>query len=409
MQAEYDILIAGAGMVGASLALALRGQPFRIGVIEAVSFNAHNQPSYDARTTALSYGTRRIFQGMQVWEHLADRVAPIKKIHVSAQGRFGYTRLDAAEQGLEALGYVIENAALGELFAQSLNTQANVELICPAQVNDLVIKPESATVSVRCGNGEREERSLSARLVVVADGRKSMLRERLGIATDHQAYGQSALITNISTERPHSNVAYERFSSDGSLALLPMRDNRCAVVWCLADPKAQLIRALDDSAFLEALQKHFGQRLGSLCKVGARHAYPLALTRSRELVRERLALIGNAAQSLHPIAAQGFNLGLRDVAVFAEVLADASRAGQEIGGLQVLQGYVKRRRQDHRRVIGLTDTLVRFFSHGLAPLSLVQSAGMLAADLLPPFKKAIVRQGMGLSGWQPRLARGLDL
>jgi len=407
----YDIIIIGAGMVGASLACALRGQPLRIGLIEAVSFSADipsaNQSNYDARTTALSYGTRRIFEGVGLWNNLAGHVTPIKKIHVSDQGHFGFTHLDCAEQGIDALGYVVENTTLGRLFADTLKTLPNVELICPARVEDIAIDIESAQVDISLQDGSK--RVATARLIVLADGRKSAVRERLGIRAVERHYGQSAVITNISPEHPHNNVAYERFTRDGSLALLPMSENRCAVVWTLPNERLDSIMALSEVDFLRALQMEFGRRLGKLLHAGRRHAYPLTLTRTQELIRPRLASIGNAAHTLHPIAGQGFNLGLRDVAALAQVLVDAARQGQEIGGLSVLQAYADWRRRDHRLVPGLTDSLVGIFSSDFAPLVVARNLALVALDIVPLAKSVFVRQGMGMIGRQPRLARGLPL
>ncbi len=411
MNTDYDILIIGAGMIGASLACALRGQPLRIGLIEAVSFGADvpadNRLNYDARTTALSYGTRRIFEGMGLWNTLAEYATPIKKIHVSDQGHFGFTRLDCADQGLEALGYVVENAVLGSLFADTLKTLPNVELICPARVEDIAIGVECAQVDINLKDGGK--RTIKARLVVLADGRKSTVRERLGIRVGERHYGQSAVIANISPEYPHNNVAYERFTKGGSLALLPMSENRCAVVWTLPDEQLDAVMALHEVAFLEALQKQFGRRLGKLLHAGKRHTYPLAPMRTQELIRPRLALIGNAANTLHPIAGQGFNLGLRDVAALAEVLVDAAGKGQEVGDLSVLQAYADWRRRDHRLVPGLTDALVGIFSTDFAPLVAARNLALVALDIVPLAKTVFVRQGMGMIGRQPRLARGLPL
>jgi 2-octaprenyl-6-methoxyphenol hydroxylase len=411
MDTDYDILIIGAGMVGASLACALRSQPLRIGLIEAVSFNpdasSSSQLSYDARTTALSYGTRRIFEGMQLWEQLAGHVTPIKKIHVSDQGHFGFARLDCAEQDLDALGYVVENATLGSLFANAIKALANVELICPARVEDIVIDPECARVGINFGDASK--RTVTADLVVLADGRKSAVRERLGIKSSDWDYRQTAVIANITPEHPHNNTAYERFTRNGPLALLPMSENRCSVVWTLGNEQLDSVMSLDDADFLEALQKQFGGRLGKLLKAGKRHAYPLALTRTHELVRHRLALIGNAAHTLHPIAGQGFNLGMRDVAVFAQMLVDAVSAGQDIGEFNVLNDYADWRSRDHRLVTTLTDSLVRVFSTGFAPLVSARNLGLIALDRLPFIKDVFVRQGIGLQGRQPRLTRGLPL
>lgn len=404
---DYDIIIIGSGMVGASLACALREQPLRIGVIEAVPFRSGRQPSYDDRTIALSYGSRRIFAGMGLWGRIAEHVTPIKQIHVSEQGRPGFLRMDSVEQGVEALGYVVENRRMGELFSDTLSSANTIKLICPARVSGINIETEQATVTAEREHGEVVH--LTARLLVVADGRNSAARELLGISSSERDYRQTAVITNITPERQHANTAYERFTSWGPLALLPMSEGRCAVVWSLNNEHLDAVMALDDAAFLELLQTHFGERLGRLQKAGERHAYPLILSRAQELVRQRVVLLGNAASTHHPIAAQSFNLGLRDVAAFAEILMSARRAGRDLGDYQVLQDYARSRRADHFAVTALTDTPVRLFSRGFAPLSMARSAGMGLAGLFPPLKQALMRRSMGIAGWQSRLARGLAL
>lgn len=407
MDADYDIIIIGAGMVGASLACALRDQALRIAVIEAVPFRSQQQPSYDDRTIALSDGSRRIFAGMGLWERIVEHVTPIKNIHVSEQGRPGFLRMDSVEQGVEALGYVIENRRMGELFSETLNSVNAIQLICPARVSGINIETEQVTVTAEREYGEIMQ--MTARLLVVADGRNSAARELLGISSSERDYLQTAVVTNITPQRHHANTAYERFTPRGPLALLPMSEGRCAVVWSLNNEHLDAVMGLDDAAFLDLLQTHFGERLRRLQKVGERHAYPLVLSRAQELVRPRVALLGNAACTHHPIAAQSFNLGLRDVAAFAEILMDAKRAGRDPGDYQVLQDYARSRRADHLAVTALTDTPVRLFSKCFAPLSVARSAGMGLAGLFPPLKQALMRRSMGVAGWQSRLARGLAL
>ena len=217
------------------------------------------------------------------------------------------------------------------------------------------------------------------------------------------------MITNITPQRSHNNCAYERFTDSGPLALLPMSENRCSVVWTVRSAYAEQVMAMDDTIFLQALQDRFGGRLGMFLRVGVRRTYPLQLVRAHEHVRPRLALIGNAAHTLHPVAGQGFNLGLRDVAVLAEVLSDAAVAGKDIGSLEVLQDYAKWRRRDHIKMIAFTDGLARIFSNPLAPVRAVRNVGMLAMDMIPPLKHVLTRHTMGLAGRLPRLARGLSL
>ena len=366
--------------------------------------------SYDDRSIALAYGTRRIFEGMGLWPLLADATSPIKKIHVSDRGHFGVTRLDCADEGVDAMGYVVASRVLGQTLARALANVPNVEQICPALMTDIAINTSGAHVTIdQAGAHIKSRRTLTAQLVVAADGGKSAVRERLNIASTTWDYHQTAIVTNITPQHNHQQTAYERFTHTGPIAMLPMSDNRCAVVWTVASDQAAAVMRMDDDAFRHGLQAAFGYRLGKLQKVGTRHAYPLALTTVREHVRPRLAIIGNAAHTLHPIAGQGFNLGLRDVAALAQIVVDAHRAHRDIGSMDVLADYAHWRRHDQRRAIAFTDSLIRIFTNPLMPFELGRNIGLVAVDLLPPLKHLLARQTMGLVGKLPRLARGLRL
>jgi 2-octaprenyl-6-methoxyphenol hydroxylase len=403
---HYDLVIVGGGMVGASLAIALGGGPLRIALLEAVPFRADAQPSYDDRAIALAYGTHRIFTGMGLWEALRGETTPIHSIHISDRGHFGFTRLDCRDEGVEALGYVAVSRAMGAVLVERLQQLPNVDVLCPAPVSNVVIGGHHAEVVI---DGAGAPRRLTANLVVAADGASSRVRDWLGIGALRWEYGQTAVITNITPERPHHNRAFERFTDSGPLALLPMADNRCSVVWTVRGKHADEVMALDEASFLNALQERFGGRLGTFLRTGARRAYPLMLVRAEEHVRPRLALIGNAAHTLHPVAGQGFNLGLRDVAVLAEVLSDAAAAGRDIGTLDVLQSYAQWRRRDQFKMIAFTDGLARVFANPLAPLRVLRDVGLLAVDVVPYIKHTLTRHTMGLAGKLPRLARGLPL
>lgn len=407
MNTDFDILIVGGGMVGASLGVALGALPLRVGLIEAVEFESSAQPSYNDRTVALSYGSKKIFESLHVWQRIeAQGATPIEKIHISDRGRFGFTRLTASDAGVEALGFVVENRALGRALKAALAETLNLNFLCPARMQEITFTPEAARVTVM--HGDRIE-TLSARLVVAADGGNSAVRGQAGIEAQRTDYKQTALVTNVSIEFAHQNIAYERFTGSGPLALLPMRDRRCAVVWSLAPEQVETFLALTDAQFLEALQECFGTRLGRFQKVGKRIAYPLGLTKVGEHIRSRLVLIGNAAHTVHPVAGQGFNLGLRDVAALAQVLAEAQQGGEEPGDINVLQRYLDWRRRDNFAVSAFTDGLVRLFSNDFLPLSLARNVGLVAVDLLPPLKRRLLRLSMGLAGRLPRLARGLPL
>lgn len=410
MTENYDILIVGGGMVGATMAYALSPLPLRIGVIEAVPFRSESQPSYDDRAIALAHGSAKVFEAMGLWPLLADKVSPIKKIHVSDRGHFGVTRIDSAAEGVDALGYVIENRLVGHVLSEELPRLGNVELLCPATVTAIGTSKDAAQLSVDCGGVMRE---VSARLVIAADGGNSAVRNLLNIPTRTWDYGQSAVIANVTPERHHDGVAFERFTDSGPVAMLPNSSAddpaRCSLVWSVRREDEQRVLALSDDEFLSELQTRFGYRLGELRKAGRRNAYPLRLVRAREHVRPRLALIGNAAHTLHPIAGQGFNLGLRDVAALAQVIAEAHGAGIDIGSDAVLKQYAGWRNWDHRKVIGFTDTLARLFSNPLATVALVRNAGLVAVDVLPPLKRLLTKQTMGVAGRLPRLAMGLPL
>jgi 2-octaprenyl-6-methoxyphenol hydroxylase len=406
VRTDYDILIIGGGLVGASLACALRESPLRIGVIEAVPLTTSTQPSYDDRTLALAYGSKKIFESMGCWTGIAPEATPIGRIHISDRGHFGVTRLSAAESGMPALGYVVPNRSLGVALMQTLQRAKNIEWLCPAEMQEIRLNPELASVTVRHHDVNR---MLTARLVIAADGAHSAVRAALGIEAERTEYCQSAIVTTVTAGAPHGNTAYERFTDTGPLALLPLSENRFTVVWSANEDEAQTILGWHDTEFLNRLQDRFGDRLGTFTRPGRRAVYPLALTRVKEQVRERLALIGNAAHTVHPVAGQGFNLGLRDVAVMAEILTDALRLGEEIGDLTVLRRYADWRVRDNRVTAGFTNGLIRIFSNNAFPLTFARSAGLIAVDLLPGVKRRFVRVTSGLAGRLPRLARGLPL
>ena len=403
---QYDVIIVGGGMVGASLVCALAGRNLRIAMVEAVQPEVRAEAGYDDRAIALAYGTKRIFTGLHLWDRIAPAATPIHRIHISDRGHFGMARMDRREEGLPAIGYVVPARDIGRVLSEAVEATAGVDKWCPATVTAVHRNDAGVQLELDC-DGLAE--TLNTRLVVAADGADSLLREQFGIGHVERDYGQTAIVTNISPQLPHNNIAYERFTDSGPMALLPMSDKRCAVVWTVATDKAGAIMALDDAAFLAQLQARFGYRLGRLEKTGRRQAWPLRLVQAKESVRERLALVGNAVHTLHPVAGQGFNLGARDVAVLAEVLVDALRAGEDPGSLAVLNRYGEWRHRDHQNVMVFTDGLARLFTLPVPALGLARSAGMLAFDLLPPAKRWLTRMTMGRAERTPKLARGVPL
>ena len=393
-----DVLIIGGGLVGASLACALENSGLSVHIVEAWPLKSESQPSYDDRTVALSWGSRCIFEGMGIWDAMADRLEPIKTIHISDRGHFGATRLRHEEERVEALGYVAENRVLGEVLYQRLERNSRLELHCPAELAGIEQQADRVIALIR--QDGRESR-VSARLLVAADGVVSQARELLHIGSSTQDYGQSAIIANVTPGYRHDGVAYERFTDQGPIAFLPMTDNRCSVVWTVPTEKAGSLMQLDDDAFLQQLQQRFGYRLGQLQKVGKRQQYPLRLIETTQVVRDRVVIVGNAAHTIHPVAGQGFNLALRDIAMLTELITASSDPGDS----RTLQTYVERREDDARRVYRFTDSLVKIFSNDRAALGHLRAAGLIAVGLVAPLRHQLAKQSMGLGGRAAMLGR----
>ncbi len=403
-----DVAIVGGGMVGASLAVALRPLGLRVALVEAVAHDSAAQPSFDERTTALSNGSRRILETLGVWADVRDAATPIAKIHVSDRGRFGFARIDAREQGLEAMGYVVPNRALGSALWSRLPGSEGLRVFCPGEVRR--IEPREAAVDLEAATSGGAPARLRARLIVAADGARSTVRGAFGVEAKVRDYEQTAVITTVLPQRFHEHVAYERFTPSGPLALLPLADGRCTLVLTLTHAAADAAMGWSDARFLAEVQDRFGHRLGRFLQVGRRVPYPLALTRADATSAGRCAVIGNAAQGLHPVAGMGFNLGLRDVASLAELLADGRREpGFDPGSRALLDGYDAWRAADRGGVIAFTDGLVRTFSSPLGVVQRLRNLGLLAFDLLPPAKAALSRLSTGSSGRIPKLARGVAL
>ncbi|MDH3889198.1 MAG: 2-octaprenyl-6-methoxyphenyl hydroxylase [Gammaproteobacteria bacterium] len=406
MSAETDVLIVGGGLVGASLACALGQSGVRTTIVEAYPLSADQRPGYDERSIALAQGSQRVFSGLGLWSELEADVCPIHTIHVSDRGHFGFTRLRREQEGVPALGYVAAARVLGRVLQARLQQLETVEVLSPARLTGFHVDDDVVRVDI-----EHNEKSkpYTAQLMVAADGAQSSIREQLGIQTVQRDYRQTAIIANVSTDKPHHNIAYERFTDSGPMALLPMTEQRSALVWTVHADQGEAILALDDTEFLQRLQQRFGYRLGRFNRVGARHAFPLQLLQAKESVRARLALMGNAMHTLHPIAGQGFNLGLRDVATLVDVILDARSSGRDIGELDVLQRYANWRQGDQHRVALFTDSMVHLFGQSLPPVTWLRDAGMLAMDICPPAKRWFGRMTMGRAGRLPRLARGLEM
>jgi len=443
---KYDLIIVGGGLAGASLAVALMSQlaggvsaktvshagqkagrkpdlkstrKYRVAVVEAYAPDDDLQPSYDDRSIALSWGSRLIYQQIGVWPVLAPHVEAIESIHISDRGHFGVTRLTAQQEGVEALGYVVENRPVGaELFRVMSKAQhaqddpaVKLDLYCPAQLAALSQDDDRVSIELKLPDDRQSGQaagqepstiSLQADMLVAADGNNSRVLKLLNIGSSRQDYKQSAVITNITPGRSHANVAYERFTETGPLAMLPMRDNRCSVVWTLPPDEAARLYAIDEETFRQQLQQAFGFRLGEIRKVGKRAVYPLFLQSASEMVHGRVAILGNAAHSVHPVAGQGFNLALRDVALLTDLIDRSWQQQAATGGgidvRQILDDYARLRSEDIQQVYRFTDTLVKLFSNAISPLAHARSCGLLLVDLVPDIKHTLAAHSMGMSG-----------
>ncbi|HKY93534.1 MAG TPA: 2-octaprenyl-6-methoxyphenyl hydroxylase [Nevskiaceae bacterium] len=401
MEPTVDVVIVGGGLVGCSLAVALAGASRRVLLLEAVA-PRDAAPAWDERCIGLNAASHRILEALGAWRDLAPAAEPILSTHVSERGRFGSATFTAAEAGLDALGYNTPLRAINDVLWTHARAAANVEVRCPARLERLEVEQGGVAVTIAAAGATE---TLRTRLVVAADGAKSAVRELLGVGAQTRDYGQSAIVTAVRPRHAHAGVAYERFLPTGPLAVLPKPDDAdghaCSLVWTVPTADLEGLLALSDADFLARAQDLFGERLGAFRALGRRQAYPLSRVLGDTLRQPRTVFIGNAAQSLHPVAAQGFNLGLRDAATLAELLDGAADPGAET----LLAEYEARRGEDRRRVSDFTDGLVRVFSNTVPGLAALRHFGLVALELRSPAREAVLRQNLGFGGRVPRLAR----
>ncbi len=418
---NFDLVIVGGGLAGATMALALAPLSLSIAVIEAHPYQEEQtQPSFDDRCLALAWSSRQIYQAMGIWDKLArrngDGFEPIRQIHISDRGHLGVTRLDHQQEGVPALGYVVESRIVGEVLINELRDKDNIQLFCPASIEQLETTPDEVTIRLTVQDSNEPQahnfstRQVSARLLIVADGVNSKTRESLGIKTNQRSYAQTAIIANVETEMPHQNVAYERFTDSGPLAFLPLTRNRCSLVWTARDDQVEEIMALDDAGFIQALQQRFGFRLGQITKAGRRASYPLvsmSIENKTMVQQQRVALIGNAAHGVHPVAGQGFNLGMRDISALAELIAAEvqQHKSSDPGNAQLLQTYWHWRQADIRQVTTITSSLIKLFSNQSTALAVLRNSGLLMTDIIPPLKHLIAQEAMGQGVLQGKLSK----
>lgn len=398
MKVDYDVLIAGGGLVGGSLALALRGTSLRVGLIEAVDERQRLASAAGDRALALSWGSTLVLEQIGIWQKALERAAPIKHIHVSDRGHFGKLRMSAEREGVPALGYVATARTLEERVAAELG-RSEVSLICPATVVGLKAGGDAVHVSIR---RDGESHNLSARLLVAADGGNSSVRQLLEIGQNIRDYGQTAIVTEVETSLSRDFTAYERFTATGPLAFLPVGKKRYSVVWTQNTAEAADALAVRDEEFTRQLQAAFGYWLGRIRLCSRRQGFPLKLVRATRMTDERVVLIGNALHQLHPVAGQGLNLGLRDVALLAEMLVAKLGFEEDFGHRSFLESYAAARQGDLDKVIRFTDSTVRLFSNDWMPLVVARNAGLCALDRLVSGKRVLARYAMGLGSRIPR-------
>jgi len=381
---HFDVVIVGGGLVGASLACALKEQNLTVSLIDKVVFSDPKPCDFlDARALALSPTSIQILTAINIWHQLAAEAEPIVEIQISKQGRWSKTRLRAKEHQLPALGYVVNADRLNQVLNQSLETIPNLECFCPNAINHLFRNEKENTWTIQLNGGK----TVTTNLLVSAEGSGSYLRKHLGIEAKIYDYHQTAMVLNIELEQAHQGIAYERFTDTSSLALLPFGENRVKCVWALPTETIRALEKLSDDVLLREIQENFGYQLGQFVKLGRRVFYPLQSVQAESLYGDRTVFIGNAANTVHPVAAQGFNLGLRDVATLAERLVSAKKSTQDIGAVELLGAYANLRQNDHLKVLR--------FTHCLAEPGILQWLGILACESLPSFKRWVTKQGLG--------------
>ncbi len=401
---DYDLIIAGGGMVGSALACALGQSDLRIALLESATLERiRPNEDLDIRVSAINRASQRVFAALGAWDGMiAWRVSPFRDMRVWDATGFGQIHFDSASIGEPLLGWIIENRVIQFALLERARQLPGVELLCPAALE--TAQPLDGTLwRIWLKDG----RELTTRLLVGADGAQSKVRQLAGIDIGGWKYDQKAVVANVRAVEPHQETAWQRFLPTGPLAFLPLHDGRCSIVWSTTPERADSLLAQDEHAFGRALADAFESRLGSIIQVGTRGAFPLCLQYAHGYVKPGLALIGDAAHVVHPLAGQGVNLGLLDAATLAEVVLDAVAEHREIGSLKVLRRYERWRKGDNLLMLGVMDGFKRLFGNPLPPVRLLRNIGLNLTDTIGPLKTLIARRAMGLEGDLPRLARAV--
>ena len=421
MQADssYDIVIIGGGLVGASLAVALENSNKSILVVEPIPFSSNQQPSYDERTVALTYSARQIYSAMDVWKDIHG-AEPITNIHISNQGNFGQVHLNNTHSGTPALGYVVPTRTIGQTLWDRISQTSNIDMLCPGVAENIIQTDDRCQVVISKSDPSNPQTPgyssvIETKMVILCDGGRSPLNEKIGLLPDSYDYPQSAILSIVTADRKHDGRAYERFTADGPLAFLPLAAtpetprhcDRYAVVWITKTDNLEHRISLDDDNFILELQDTFGDRAGVLSQPSPRKSYPLKKSSIKSPTNGRVLALGNAAHTVHPVAGQGFNLGLRDVASLAELIFAADH--QELGSQDMIQQYIASRARDTRMVEQFTHSLIGIFSNEYPGISILRNIGLTAVEHCPPAKRFLLNRTMGLHKQKSRLSMGMSL
>ena len=390
----FGVLIIGGGLVGASLAIALDAAGIAATLIETAAPRAGAQPSYDERNLALARASINGLEAIGVWRHARAAATPILHIHVSRAGEFGSARIDADKHGVTALGWTLPARELGAALLLRLDECTRLTRLAPATLSAIEPLADGWRARIQTEDGER---CIDTALLVGADGSESFVRGQLGIASERHDYRQSLFVCTVTPERPHAYRAWERFGDAGPVAVLPLAEGRCGLVLTMPTDEADAVAALDDDDFIALAQRRFGWRLGRLSRPGKRHPYAIHRVAATRIIAPRAVLVGNAAQTVHPIGAQGFNLGLRDALTLAELVS----ASADPGGTRMLAAYAARRAPDREGTMLMSHGLVQLACLRQPLLAPVRSLALLAFDRLPPLQRALARRGMGFRGEPP--------
>ena len=414
----FDLAVVGAGLNGSLLAVAAGAAGLETALIDRMPLSTLTEAGFDGRTTAVAYTSQRLYAALGLWDELVPHAEPIRDIRISDSGHDGrasplflhFDHREAADEGSEPapMGWIVENRFLRAALLRRLETLPHVELVSPGEVADTERTLDRATLSLKSG------RRIATRLIASAEGRLGAMREEAGIGAQSWSYGQIAIVLVAHHERPHRGVAQEKFLPGGPFAILPMTDgpdgsHRSSIVWTERTDIARRLLELDDARFQAEFARRFGDHLGRVGAAGRRWSYPLRLVHAHRYVDTRLVLVGDAAHGIHPIAGQGYNLGVRDIAALVEVLVDARRLGLDVGAADTLERFAQWRRTDNFAMVASTDLLTWLFSNDVKPLRLARDIGLAAVNRVPPLRRFFVRHAMGLAGDLPKLLRGQRL